>query len=226
MNRRIVSYALVAVSMTMAMASRGFAQNAWFSLNLQFNAPSDLNSGGVWTVVAKADSFGLAGAVIKLANATAFTQFLSPPELDVHVQTLIGPVRDIVIGSSLQPPYPLGIGVIGSSFPSSYVDPAGLAPFGGYADIGSFTGGVALATGTFAAGVIPQWTTLLGNESDANVFTGPAPAPVANANTTVTVLTVRSNLTTIPEPAALHLGWLAAAGVAAILRRQRVRTAS
>ena len=34
------------------------ADNAWFSLNLEFNDPTDFGSGGTWTVVAKADERG------------------------------------------------------------------------------------------------------------------------------------------------------------------------
>jgi hypothetical protein len=122
-------------------------------------------------------------------------------------------IRNIVTGDSLTPPYPLGIGVIGSSFPSTYVDPVGIVPFGGNPNYGSFSGGVALATGTFAPGVIPNWTSSRVSVTDANVFTGPAPAPVMDADTLLTVRWV------VPEPATLGLASIAIVGLIAASRR-------
>lgn len=113
----------------------------------------------------------------------------------------------------MTPPYPLGIGVIGSSFPSTYVDPVGIVPFGGNPNFGSFTGGVALATGTFAPGVVPNWTPSGVNVTDANVFTGAAPAPVVDADTLLTVRWV------VPEPATLGLAGVALIGLIAASRR-------
>jgi len=107
----------------------------------------------------------------------------------------------------------LGIGVIGSSFPSTYVDPVGIVPFGGNPNFGSFTGGVALATGTFAPGVVPNWTPSGVNVTDANVFTGAAPAPVVDADTLLTVRWV------VPEPATLGLAGVALIGLIAASRR-------
>ena len=190
------------------------AANVWFSLNLQFNTPGNINSGGTWTTVAKADPQGIAAANMYLANTT-FGSFLAPPQLDVQMQAGTTTVRNILAGDSLTPPYPLGIGVIGSSFPSTYVDPVGLVPFGGNPNYGSFTGGVALATGTFAPGVVPNWTASGGSVTDANVFTGASPAPVMDANTLLTVRYV------VPEPATLGLAAVALVGMIAASRRSR-----
>jgi hypothetical protein len=225
MNRSQAVRVLVAFAATFVVATDSVAQNAWLSLNLEFNTLNDLNSGGVWTTVAKSDSAGLAGISIYLTNATTFTDFLAPPEFDVRVQGLFGAVRNIVVGDNLVAPYPVGIGLIGSSFPSTYVDPPGLVPLGGYTDLGSFTGGVPVATGTFSPGVIPDWASLGGNLSDANVFTGPAPAPVANADTVVTVATVRYTFATVPEPTAISLTLLPAIAAAFARRCFRVRRA-
>ena len=188
------------------------AANVWFSLNLQFNTPGDVNSGGTWTTVAKADPQGIAGASMYLANTT-FGSFLAPPQLDVQLQAGTTVVRNVLVGDSLTPPYPLGIGVIGSSFPSTYVDPVGIVPFGGNPNYGSFTGGVALATGTFAPGVVPNWTASSGNVTDANVFTGASPAPVVDADALLTVRYV------VPEPATLGLAGVALIGLIAARRR-------
>jgi hypothetical protein len=214
MNRRHVMGLLFALLATAFFQSPATAANVWLSLNLQFNTPNDVNSGGTWTAVAKAEPQGLAGVSLNIANATTFGSFLAPPQLDVRMQSAFGSVRNVAVGDDLVPPYPLGIGVVGSSFPSTYVDPAGLAPFGGYPNYGSFTGGVALATGTFSPGVVPDWAILGFNASDANLFTGPSPAPVADADT---LLTVRS--LPVPEPTVLALIATGMVGLAAMRRR-------
>ncbi|QDT70875.1 PEP-CTERM sorting domain-containing protein [Lacipirellula limnantheis] len=203
---------LAAVAAMLFSQAPARAANVWFSLNLQFNTPGNVNSGGTWTTVAKADPQGIAAANMYLANTT-FGSFLAPPQLDVQMQVGTTTIRNIVTGDSLTPPYPLGIGVIGSSFPSTYVDPVGIVPFGGNPNYGSFSGGVALATGTFAPGVIPNWTSSRVSVTDANVFTGPAPAPVMDADTLLTVRWV------VPEPATLGLASIAIVGLIAASRR-------
>jgi hypothetical protein len=160
--------------------------------------------------VAKADPQGIAGVSMYLAN-TSFGAFLAPPEFPIQLQTGNTTLRNFAIGDDLSGPRPLGIGVIGSSFPSTYVDPVGLIPFGGNPNFGSFTGGVALATGTFAPGVVPNWATSGINSTDANIFNA-ASIPV-DADV---LLTVRS---TIPEPATLGLAGMALIGLIAAARR-------
>lgn len=186
------------------------AANIWFSLNLQFNTPGNVNSGGTWTTVAKADPHGIAGISMYLANTT-FGSFLAPPQFPIQLQAGNTTVRNLAIGTDLSLPRPLGIGVIGSSFPSTYVDPVGLEPFGGNPNFGSFTGGVALATGTFAPGVVPDWTSQGFNATDANLFTANGTAVDADV-----LLTVRS---VIPEPATLGLAGVALVGLIAAARR-------
>jgi hypothetical protein len=210
------------------------------SLNLEFNTPGDLASGGTWTTVAKTDSAGIAGVSMYLEN-TNFGSFLAPSDFDVQLQTASGGPRNIVIGvgnALFTPPYPypLGIGLIGSSYSSTYVDPVGLTTFGCYSDLGSFTGGVALATGTFDPGTIPNWTMTPTPVpvppppvSGANVFTGPHPAPILRADTQVSVvteLTVRLVAAPVPEPTALGLAALGAIGFMAIIRQRGRRSPS
>lgn len=186
------------------------AANVWFSLNLQFSTPGNVNSGGTWTTVAKADPQGIAGVSMYLANTT-FGSFLAPPQFPIQLQTGNTTQRNIAIGDDLVGPIPFGIGVIGSSFPSTYVDPVGLVPFGGNPNFGSFTGGVALATGTFAPGVVPGWSTQGFNATDANLFALNGTAVDADV-----LLTVRS---VIPEPATLGLAGVALIGLIAAARR-------
>ncbi|WP_428307335.1 PEP-CTERM sorting domain-containing protein [Lacipirellula sp.] len=206
-SRNLVLVAALAVTLFFQAPVR--AANVWLSLNLQFNTPGNVNSGGTWTTVAKAQPQGIAGVSMNLANTT-FGSFLAPSQLDVQLQSGNTTLRNVLVGDSLTPPYPLGIGVIGSSFPSTYVDPAGLVPFGGNPNYGSFTGGVALATGTFAAGVVPNWTGV----TDANLFTGASPAPVVDADTLLTVRWV------VPEPATFGLGGMALVALVAASRRK------
>ena len=214
MNRRTCFGALIALWAVAGMAAAAPAANVWLSLDLQFNVPGDFNSGGTWKTVAKSEEFGIAGLALKLANATTFDAFLAPSEWQVQRQAIIGGARDIVIGDDLSPPIALGIGVVGSSFPSTYVDPPGLVPFGSYQDLGSFTGGVALATGTFAPGVVTNW--FAGAEPSsaaANTFTVNSMAVAA-----VTFVTVRH---VVPEPST----WpILSAGTAAIMAAWRRRT--
>src|SRR5688572_30812557 len=99
---------LVAVAALLAVAAPASAANVWLSLNLEFNTPGDVNSGGTWTAVAKADPQGIAGVSMYLAN-TNFGSFLAPPELDVRAQGTFGAVRNAFVGDDLVPPFPLGI---------------------------------------------------------------------------------------------------------------------
>jgi hypothetical protein len=213
MNRRNVCL-LFALLATASFQTKASAANVWLSLNLQFATPGNVNSGGTWTAVAKAEPQGIAGVSMYFANTTTFGSFLAPPQLEVRAQGLFGVARNVVVADDLNPPYPLGIGVIGSSFPSTYVDPPGLVPFGAYPSYGTFTGGVALATGTFAAGVVPDWTPSDINVTDSNNFTGAFPAPVVDANT---LLTVRWN---VPEPTTCSLLAAGAAAAVAVMRRR------
>ena len=186
------------------LVGRAQADNAWFSLNLEFNNPFDLNSGGIWTAVAKADERGLAGAVLELvasqANFNAATGFLTPVGWEIEQSNVHnGGLRlETTQGDSLgNPTY--DIGVIGGPFPSTYVDDPSLTPFGAYPDLGSFTGGVELVTGTFDPGDIPDWWTASSDVTGANLY----------QNVTLDIIepsvfvTVRSNY--IPEPASLLL---------------------
>jgi hypothetical protein len=165
---------LAALLCAVLLASHAAADNAWFSLNLEFNQPGDLNSGGTWTVVAKADRRGLAGVVLSFQSSTLnfnpATGFLTPSVWEVEDSQIDGLRLETVQGDDLGE-FTYDIGVIGGTYPSTYVDDPDLVVLGANPDLGSFTGGVALVTGTFNAGDIPTWWT--GPEStDANIFTG------------------------------------------------------
>jgi hypothetical protein len=211
MIRPLRAASLFIVAAMMAMQSSAWGANIWLSLNLQFNVPGNVNSGGTWTTVAKADGQGIAGVSMYLKDTT-FGSFVAPAQLDVRFNSGNTTLRNLLVGDDLTAPYPLGIGVIGSSFPSTYVDPAGIAPIGGNPNFGTFTGGVALATGTFAAGVLPTWTNL--GSIDGNLFSGPSPAPVIIPNMLLTVRAV------VPEPATIGLGGMALVALIAASRRK------
>lgn len=215
MIRRQIVILLLTAATFLAIHAEASAATVWLSLNLAFNSPGDPTSGGTWTAVAKADPQGIYGVEMYIANVNFNGTFLSPPQFDI--QQYSGPaanpnIRRFIFLTVTQP-HPLGIGVIGSSFPSTYVDPAGLIPYGANPDYGSFTGGVALATGTFNAGLAPNWTSSSGDVSVAGVFTGPSPAPLIVADTLLTVRYV------IPEPATLGLACMGLIGLIAAARR-------
>lgn len=182
------------------------------SLNLTFNDPTDINSGGTWTVVAKADESGIAGLSLDFVadslNFEPATGFLTPAGFEVENSAVFGLRLNIVQGDDLSDPT-LDVGVVGGSFPSSYVDAPNLDPILGNPDLGSFSGGVELATGSFDAGDIPEWF----GTSGANVFDSSSRAISATVSTTV-----RASL--IPEPISLVLLALSTAPMALIRRRK------
>jgi hypothetical protein len=168
--------ALAALLCAVLLASHAAADNAWFSLNLEFNQQGDFNSGGTWTVVAKADRRGFAGVVLSFQasslNFNPATGFLTPGEFEEEESGLFGMRFETVQGDIIgvgSPTY--DIGVVGGTYPSSYVDHPGLTEMPGQPDLGSFTDGVPLVTGTFNVGDIPTWWTG-SDQTDANLYTG------------------------------------------------------
>lgn len=205
---------LIAVAAMLAASATAVAASVSLSLNLTFNNPHNYSSGGTWFVVGKADERGLAAVSMHLDNVNfnPATGFLAPAQFDVRERSVTGIVINIVEGwDPGNPTRPLDIGVIGSPFPSSYVDTPGLTPILGNPSLGSFTGGVALARGTFNPGVVPRWSP--GKFNDANIFSNPAGLSRLQAPVLTTVRAI------IPEPATLGLGACAMFGVAAVRRR-------
>jgi hypothetical protein len=179
------------------------------SMNLAFNTPGNALSGGTWKIVGKADERGLAGVAMRLDNINFnATGFLAPAGFEIKVFQANGTVIEIVEGDDLSSKT-LDVGVIGGPFPSSYVDAPGLAPYLANPNLGSFTGGVELATGTFNSGVVPTWVSAL-----ANVYSTAGGQSAINATVQQTVRTV------IPEPATFGLTGIALIGVIAASRRR------
>jgi hypothetical protein len=208
---RLYSFVCV-VALTAALAATtASAASLSLSMNLTFNTPGNTLSGGTWKVVGKADERGLAGVAMKLNNINFNASgFLAPAGFEVRqFQTVPagGTIIEIVEGDDLSSKT-LDVGVIGGPVPSSYVDAPGLAPFMGNPNLGSFTGGVELAAGTFNAGVVPTWVSAL-----ANVFSSAGGQPAITASVQQTVRTV------IPEPATLGLAGAALVGLIVVSRR-------
>ena len=134
---------------------------------------------------------------------------------EVFVSGVQGTFIEVVTGfgvGGLSNPI-LGVGVPGSSFPSTYVDPVGIAALAGNPNLGSFTGGVELATGTFNPGDVPALIASSGTlGSFANVFDDMENVVSASSIS----LTVR---TVIPEPTTLLLFSLGLIGTAVARRR-------
>ena len=207
--------ALVGMAFLVSCVGSTQANNLSVSLNLDFNNPVDLGSGGNWTVVAKADEQGIAGIVLNFdstsLNFDPSTGFLTPAGFEIEQSQIGSGMRlEIVQGDDLGNPT-FDVAVIGGSHPSSYVDDPGLIPFGSNPDLGSFSGGATLATGSFDPGDIPAWLTGSGSPIDGNLYVGTPPSAV-QANVLYTVRYV------VPEPASVLL---ACCGLAVVASRRR-----
>lgn len=207
-------YLAWAMALATALAASSLsAASISLSLNLEFNTPGDTSSGGTWFIVGKADERGLAGISMYLTNINFNASgFLAPAQFEVRQFGTFGTAINIVEGDDTFTKT-LDVGVIGGPFPSSYVDAPGLVPYQGNPNLGSFTGGVALATGTFNPGVVPNWTTSGSNSTDGNVYSSPNGANAINAVTSVTVRSV------VPEPATIGLAGVTLIGLIAASRR-------
>ena len=184
----------------------------WLSLNLEFNIPNDFDSGGQWTAVAKTDERGLA-AVVLAFDATSLnfdpaTGFLVPPEFSNRFSGIrLGQLEIVTAFDLASNPAPtFDVGVIGGSFSSMYVDHPGLSTFGSNTDLGSFSGGAELATGSFNPGYLPIWSTSEIITTGASVFMEGVSLPqIATVFTTVRYV--------VPEPATMLLAGFSLIGL-------------
>ncbi|MEM8946099.1 MAG: PEP-CTERM sorting domain-containing protein [Planctomycetota bacterium] len=212
MIRSVLSVcALIGAILTCSVAD---AANVDLSLNLDFDTPGDLSSGGTWTAVATADENGLTGIVFLAENVNNDAVASGNSGFAVFESQQVGLVIEVVTGFDATGLLGqiFGVGVPGSSFPSTYVDPVGIAPLAGSPDLGSFTGGVELATGSFDPGAVPALLASSGTLSaGANIFDITGDVVFATLN-----LTVR---TVIPEPATMLLLTVGVIGAAAVRRR-------
>ena len=113
-------------------------------MDLEYNVPGDLNSGGNWTVSALAGDFGLAGITFGILPANFAGDFLiSNTIFEVQESQPVGGGMgfEIVTGDNLATPT-LNVGVGGS--------------------------GVDLATGTFDTGDVPALANLAANLFDGS----------------------------------------------------------
>jgi hypothetical protein len=212
--------ALAALLCAVLLATHAAANNAWFSLNLEFNQPGNFNSGGTWTVVAKADERGFSAIVMDFLaptlNFNPATGFLTPPEFEIEDSSVTGLRLEI-----LQADLPFGspvydVGVPGGTYPSSYVDDPLLTVLGSNPDLGSFTDGIALATGSFDPGDIPAWETNPNEQTTANLYSGNGFDVVPGfPNVFLTVRYINS----VPEPMSIVLLGSGMAVLASLRRR-------
>ena len=192
---RFVS-ALVCV---LTLASGATAGDISLSVNLEYNTFAVPSSGGTWTVVAKAEERGIAGVVMTFLDSSLNfdpnTGFLLSSVFEVEESNVFGLELEIVQGDDLES-ITLDVGVIGGTFPSTYVDDPDLVILGSNPDLGSFTGGAELVTGSFDPGDLPEW---ISGAQFANLFVDPGAVITFTDDIAITVRHL------VPEPSSLVL---------------------
>jgi hypothetical protein len=214
--RRRVSVLLLAIAAACLAAPSASAAFVSVSLNLVFSTPNDFNSGGTWRMVAKADDRGISAMSVNLFNINAAGVSFLAPQFETQQLTFVDDVDDFYAFDAADSPAAktLDLGVMGGSVPSSYVDAPGTSIYPGYPDLGSFTGGIELASGSFSPGVVPYWVNgpTIGSNG-AFVYESPDGNGVSGVTTQRTIRYV------IPEPATLGLAGVALIGLIAASRR-------
>ena len=147
-----INWFVGALVCVLTLASGATAGNVSLSLNLEYNTFADISSGGTWTVVAKAQERGIDRLVVRFLDSSLNwdpnSGFLLSSVFEVEESNVSGLELEIVQGDDLES-VTLDVGVIGGTFPSTYVDDPDLAILGSNPDLGSFTGGAELVTGSF-----------------------------------------------------------------------------
>ena len=103
MNRSILC--VCALLGAVCLSSNAHAGVIFLSLNLEFNTLGDLNSGGIWTAVAKAEERGIAGLKMSFVESTLnfnpSTGFLTPSGFEVEASAIFGSRLEILQADDL-----------------------------------------------------------------------------------------------------------------------------
>ncbi len=210
MNSARIAVLLLAAAGSVAAAPRAGAANVDVSMNVFPTTLSMPNNGGTWQVVAKTDApLGIQAINMYVLDVNIAGIFVEP---DINALTQMngmpfvgqfGLVINMVYGQNITEP---GIVVgVGTSLLSDGPDPLGDPVWDDATKI---------ISGTYS-GMVPAFTSLGSNVSDANVLASPLPNVAAlDADTTVVVRVL------VPEPASAGLAIFAALGLSALRRRR------
>lgn len=203
------SAALLATTLTAAAQAQ-----VGLSLNLYYNNPFDLNSGGTWEVAVLGPD--VVGAVVILDNIDNPTGVVTNPNDDGAV------LIDDPNNPGFAPVFSVGSAIFQIGYGQDST--AGLTPgvgSGGPADpLGNpaWDGADVIVTGgTFSPGFTPEFTTAGINSTEVNIGTGPIVSATFIVIDGEQTPVVRSNF--VPEPNSVALAGLAAAVLGSRRRR-------
>ncbi len=211
------AFALICCALACLVVSAAPAQTIDLSLNVLYTDPGDLDSGGTWEVVAKSSDFGIHALSIRLSNINSSVQFETPTGtvngsdnagLWVTANVPFSGHRNLSISQAALAPPPAsgdeqtlfyGVGTIANGEPGDIgptfttltnVQNVPWATGDAFGD-SAWDTAATFASGTFAAGAMPEFFPGTTGQVFASLGTSMTPGAVAIASTITTI--VRDN---------------------------------